>query len=254
MIYDPLSILMHTHLKDVLVISTPRDLPFFIELLGDGSKWGMNIEYAEQKKPEGLAQSFLIAEKFLDGSPSTLILGNNILYGQSISILLSRAAKKVNGATIFAYHVNDPERYDVVAFDEKYNVLSLYEKPKKPKSNFAVTGLYFYDDNVVNYAKEIKPSHRGELEITDLNNIYLSKKNLQVEIMGRGFAWLDTGTHESLLEASQFVATIEKRQGLKISCPEEIAWRYKWINTEKLLEIYHSYKNTGYGAYLKSLI
>ena len=254
MIYYPLSILMLAGLKDILIISTPIDLPRFRELLGDGSKWGICIDYAIQEKPEGLAQAFLIGEKFLNGSKSVLILGDNIFYGQSISLLLANASKQKIGATVFAYHVNDPERYGVVEFDANFKVNNLEEKPKLPKSNYAVTGLYFYDEQVVEFVRQLKPSLRGELEITDLNKIYLDKKLLKVEIMGRGYAWLDTGTHESLLEASQFVSTIEKRQGLKISCPEEIAWRNKWITSEKVLEISKLYKNTSYGAYLESLI
>ncbi len=254
MIYYPLSVLMLGGIRDILIISTPRDIHLFSELLGDGSKWGMNFEYAIQERPEGLAQAFLIAENFLNGSPSSLILGDNIFYGQAISILLEKAQKRSKGATIFSYQVTDPERYGVVEFDSNFKALSLVEKPEFPKSNFAVTGLYFYDEQVVNFAKELKPSTRGELEITDLNSIYLSKNMLHVEIMGRGFAWLDTGTHESLLEASQFVSIIERRQGLKISCPEEIAWRNKWIDNEKMLELAKIYKNTDYGNYIRNLI
>ena len=254
MIYYPLSVLMLSGIKEILIISTPRDLPLFKNMLGDGERFGMKLNYAIQQKPEGIAQAFLIAESFLKKSLATLILGDNIFYGHSLGKILKTVSNKKEGATIFAYHVNDPHRYGVVEFDENKKVLSIKEKPLKPKSNYAITGLYFYDDKVVEYVKKLKPSARGELEITDLNNLYLKDNLLSVENLNRGYAWLDTGTHDSLLEASHFVATIEKRQGLKISCPEEIAWRNNWITLEKVLEISKLYKNTSYGEYLKNLI
>jgi len=254
MIYYPLSTLMLTGIRQILIISTPQDSPKFEQLLGDGSKWGLEISYAVQPSPEGLAQAFLIGESFLDNKPSALILGDNIFYGHSIEKLLNTAYQKKIGATIFAYRVKDPERYGVVEFDENKQVISLEEKPKVPKSSFAVTGLYFYDEKVIEYAKRIKPSLRGELEISDLNNIYLEKQKLTVELIGRGYAWLDTGTHESLLEAHQFIQTIEHRQGLKIACPEEIAFRKKWISLSQLEKLTMPMIKNGYGQYLIKVI
>lgn len=254
MIYYPLSTLMLAGIREVLIISTPQDTPRFQDLLGDGSKWGLDIQYAIQNSPDGLAQALLIAEPFLDGSPSTLILGDNIFYGHSLDELLASADARENGATVFAYHVHDPERYGVADFDKTGKVLSIEEKPAKPKSSFAVTGLYFYDENAVEYAKEITPSARGELEITDLNKRYLENGNLHVEKMGRGFAWLDTGTHESLLDAAQFVQTIENRQGLKIACPEEIAFCKQWISAEELQKLAEPMLKNGYGQYLRQVL
>jgi len=254
MIYYPLSTLMLANIRKILIISTPKDTPRFEELFGDGSQWGLEISYAIQPSPDGLAQAFIIGEEFLSGSPSVLILGDNIYYGHSLPSLLRIANQREHGATVFAYHVKDPERYGVVEFNKEGNAISLEEKPKKPKSNYAVTGLYFYDNRAVEYAKKIKPSSRGELEITDLNQMYLENSSLSVESMGRGYAWLDTGTHESLLEAHHFIQTVENRQGLKISCPEEIAYQKKWINTEQLKMLALPLMKNNYGQYLMQII
>lgn len=254
MIYYPLSTLMLSGIKDILVISTPQDTPRFQQLLGDGSQWGLNLQYAVQPSPDGLAQAFLIGETFLGNDLSALVLGDNIFYGHDFHQLLANANARVDGASVFAYHVHDPERYGVAEFDDNGTVLSLEEKPVKPKSNYAVTGLYFYDKGVIDIAKQIKPSPRGELEITDLNRVYLDQGKLSVEIMGRGYAWLDTGTHESLLEASQFISTLENRQGLKVSCPEEIAFRNKWITPDQLETLAAPLAKSGYGKYLQRLL
>ena len=254
MIYYPLSTLMLANIREILVISTPEDIPRFQGLLGDGTQWGLDIQYAVQPSPDGLAQAFLIGEAFLNGSPSALVLGDNIFYGHSLESLLRSAHEREHGATVFAYHVKDPERYGVADFDEQGCVLSIEEKPLKPKSSYAVTGLYFYDERAVDYAKQIEPSARGELEITDLNKRYLQDGELSVEKMGRGYAWLDTGTHESLLDAAQFVQTIENRQGLKISCPEEIAFSKKWISAQQLEALAQPMLKNGYGQYLQQLI
>lgn len=254
MIYYPLSTLMLSGIRDILIISTPRDTPVLQYSIGDGSQWGLNIQHAAQPSPDGIAQAFIIAEAFIASNPSALILGDNIYYGNDLHQLLGNAMEHSVGATIFAYHVNDPERYGVAEFDTQGKVLSLEEKPKLPKSNYAVTGLYFYDQQVVDLAKSLKPSARGELEITDLNRLYLDQGKLNVEVMGRGYAWLDTGTHESLLEASQFIATLENRQGLKVACPEEIAFRQQWINAEQLERLAASFANNSYGLYLKQLL
>lgn len=254
MIYYPLTTLMLADVREVLLISTPQDIPLFKKLLSDGSQWGIDIQYAVQPSPDGLAQALTIAEDFLDGSPSVLILGDNIFYGDALHKKLMIANQRPQGATIFAYHVNDPERYGVAEFDKDGNVISLEEKPDQPKSNYAVTGLYFYDEHAPKYAKQIKPSHRGELEITDLNKIYLEKSQLSLERMSRGYAWLDTGTHESLLEAQQFVQIIERRQGLKIACPEEIAYRSNWIDKAQLETLAKPMLKNGYGKYLMQVI
>jgi glucose-1-phosphate thymidylyltransferase len=254
MIYYPLSTLMLAGIQDILIISTPQDTPRFEQLLGNGEQWGLNLQYAVQPSPDGLAQAFIIGADFIGNYPSALVLGDNLFYGHNFDELLSHAMERISGATVFAYHVNDPDRYGVAEFDAKGKVLSLEEKPKYPKSNYAVTGLYFYDNQVVDLAKNLRPSNRGELEITDLNRIYLEQFELNVEIMGRGFAWLDTGTHESLLEASQFIATIEHRQSLKVSCPEEIAWRKKWISDEQLLKLADPLSKNTYGKYLNNLL
>lgn len=254
MVYYPLSTLMLAGIRDLLIISTPQDIPDYELLLGNGHQWGLNIAYAIQPEPGGLAQAFLIGETFIGNDCSALVLGDNIFYGHDFCHLLSNAMQKTSGASVFAYHVQDPERYGVVEFDPQGQVLSLEEKPLNPKSNYAVTGLYFYDRNVVDYAKSIKPSHRNELEITDVNRIYMEHSTLNVEIMGRGYAWLDTGTHESLLEASHFVATIEHRQGLKIACPEEIAFRQGWIDAEQLEALAMPLARNGYGQYLLQVL
>ncbi len=254
MVYYPLSTLMIAGIRDVLIISTPQDTPRFEQLLGDGSQWGMNLQYAVQPSPDGLAQAFIIGEKFLNGAPSALVLGDNIFYGHDLHRLLSEADAEASGATVFAYHVKDPERYGVVAFDATGRARSIEEKPVAPKSNYAVTGLYFYDAQVVEIAKSIKPSARGELEITTVNQRYLEQGQLKVQIMQRGYAWLDTGTHDSLLDASQFIATLEHRQGLKIACPEEISWRNGFIDDAQLHKLAEPLAKSGYGQYLQNLL
>ncbi|PNA03236.1 MULTISPECIES: glucose-1-phosphate thymidylyltransferase RfbA [unclassified Pseudomonas] len=253
MIYYPISVLMLAGIKDILIISTPQDLPQYRNLLGDGSQFGVSFSYAEQPSPDGLAQAFLIGEQFIGNDPVCLILGDNIFHGQSFSGQLKKAARKPQGATVFGYWVKDPERFGVIDFDREGRALSIEEKPAKPKSSYAVTGLYFYDNDVIRIAKAVKPSQRGELEITDVNNAYLQRGDLQVERFGRGFAWLDTGTHDSLLEASQYVQTIEHRQGLKVACLEEIAYLNRWISREHLLERAQYFGKTGYGQYLYSI-
>ena len=254
MIYYPLSTLMLAGIQDILIISTPQDTPRFEQLLGDGSDWGLNLQYAVQPSPDGLAQAFLIGRHFIGHDPSALVLGDNIFYGHDLHVQLERAMAEPDGATIFAYHVQDPERYGVVAFNDQNQATSLEEKPSKAKSNYAVTGLYFYDNQVVDIATHLKPSPRGELEITDVNRIYLDRDQLHVEIMGRGYAWLDTGTHESLIEASNFIETIEHRQGLKVACPEEIAYRRGFIGAEQLEKLAQPLAKNGYGQYLIRLL
>ena len=254
MIYYPLSTLMLAHIRDILIISTPQDTPRFEQLLGSGHQWGINLSYAVQPSPDGLAHAFLIGEAFLSGALSALILGDNIFYGHDLVQLLDSAGRRGDGATVFAYHVHDPERYGVVEFDDKGTAISLEEKPKAPRSSYAVTGLYFYDGKAVDYAKSLTPSARGELEITDLNKIYLNDNALGVEIMGRGYAWLDTGTHESLLEASQFIAALERRQGLKVACPEEIAFRKQWIDRAQLEQLAQNLSKNDYGRYLSRIL
>ena len=254
MIYYPLSTLMLAGIRDILIISTPQDIPRFEQLLGDGREWGINLQYAIQPSPDGLAQAFIIGKEFIGNHPSALVLGDNIFYGHSFQDQLENATQRTEGASVFAYHVRDPERYGVVEFNASGQAVSLEEKPLKPKSNYAVTGLYFYDNSVVKIAENLKPSPRGELEITDLNRIYLEQGNLTVEVMGRGYAWLDTGTHESLLEASQFIQTIENRQGLKIACPEEIAYRKGFIDGAQLEKLAKPLLKSGYGTYLMSVL
>src|SRR5690554_775267 len=254
MVYYPLSTLMLAGIRDILLISTPQDTPRFEQLLGDGSQWGLNLQYAVQPSPDGLAQAFIIGAQFVGDSPSALVLGDNIYYGHDFHTLLGNAMARTEGASVFAYHVHDPERYGVAEFDASGKVLSLEEKPAQPKSNYAVTGLYFYDNQVVGMARDLKPSARGELEITDLNRLYLEQGMLNVEIMGRGYAWLDTGTHESLLQASQFIATLEHRQGLKVACPEEIAYRQGWIDAAQVETLARPLLKNGYGQYLMRIL
>ena len=254
MVYYPLTTLMLAGIRDVLLISTPHDTPRFAELLGDGSQWGLNIEYCVQPSPDGLAQAFTLGKSFVGNNPSALVLGDNIFYGHELVGQLNSANDRSSGATIFAYHVTDPERYGVVEFDKYYKALSIEEKPLKPRSNYAVTGLYFYDNQVCDIAAAIKPSARGELEITDVNRAYLKQKELSVEIMGRGFAWLDTGTHDSLLDAAGFIATLQKRQGLMVACPEEIAYRQGWISAEAVQKVADQLKKNSYGQYLNKIL
>jgi glucose-1-phosphate thymidylyltransferase len=254
MIYYPLSTLMLAGIREVLVISTPQDTPRFADLLGDGSQWGMSISYAVQPSPDGLAQAFIIGRDFVNDQPSALVLGDNIFYGHDLSKQLANADARQTGASVFAYHVTDPERYGVVAFDAHKRAISIEEKPKQPKSNYAVTGLYFYDNQVCDIAANIKPSARGELEITDVNRVYLEQNQLNVEIMGRGYAWLDTGTHDSLLEAASFIATLQKRQGLQVACPEEIAFSQGWVDAAQIQKLAAPLAKNGYGQYLLSLL
>jgi glucose-1-phosphate thymidylyltransferase len=254
MVYYPLTTLMLAGIRDILVISTPHDTPRFTELLGDGSQWGLDISYCVQPSPDGLAQAFILGKSFVDNQPSALVLGDNIFYGHELVEQLQRANCQVEGATVFAYHVNDPERYGVVEFDQHYKAISIEEKPTKPRSNYAVTGLYFYDTQVCDIAAAIKPSARGELEITDVNRAYLNQNSLSVEIMGRGYAWLDTGTHDSLLDAAGFIATLQKRQGLMVACPEEIAYRQGWISQEAVEKVANQLSKNSYGQYLMKIL
>jgi len=254
MVYYPLSVLMLAGIKDVLIITTPEDKAAFIRVLGDGKEFGINLSYAAQPSPDGLAQAFIIGEEFIGNDSVCLVLGDNIFWGQGFTPILKRAASRTSGATVFGYQVKDPERFGVVAFDENQKAISIEEKPQYPKSHFAVTGLYFYDNDVIEMAKQVKPSHRGELEITTLNQMYMEKGDLNVELLGRGFAWLDTGTHESLLEAAMFVETIEKRQGYKIACLEEIAWRNGWLSDEQVLQTAKALSKNSYGQYLNNLV
>jgi glucose-1-phosphate thymidylyltransferase len=254
MIYYPLSTLMLAGIRDILIISTPQDTPLFQQLLGDGSDWGINLQYAVQPSPDGLAQAFIIGKAFIDHHPSALVLGDNIFYGHDFQHQLKTVSQQQQGATVFAYHVHDPERYGVVSFNDQGKAITLEEKPREPKSNYAVTGLYFYDNQVIDMAANLKPSPRGELEITDINRIYLNQQQLNVEIMGRGYAWLDTGTHESLIEASNFIETIETRQGLKVACPEEIAYRNHWIDAQQIEKLAAPLAKNKYGQYLLQLL
>ena len=254
MVYYPLTTLMLAGIRDILLISTPHDTSRFTELLGDGSRWGVNIQYCVQPSPDGLAQAFTLGKKFIGNDPSALVLGDNIFYGHELVTNLASADQRANGATVFAYHVTDPERYGVIDFDKNYKAISIEEKPLKPRSNYAVTGLYFYDDQVCDIAASIKPSARGELEITDVNRVYLEKDQLSVEIMGRGFAWLDTGTHDSLLDAAGFIATLQKRQGLMVACPEEIAYRQGWISAEAVEKVAMQLSKNSYGQYLGKIL
>ena len=254
MIYYPLSTLMLAGIRDVLIISTPEDTPRFSELLGDGSQWGLNLEFAVQPSPDGLAQAYIIGKDFIGNSDSALVLGDNVFYGHGLPELLASASQRASGASVFAYHVSDPERFGVVEFDQAKTAISIEEKPALPKSNYAVTGLYFYDNSVIDIVEDLQPSARGELEITDVNQTYLRRGNLHVELMGRGYAWLDTGTHDSLLEASSFIATLQKRQGLQVACPEEIAFANDWIEAEQLLELAEPLSKSHYGQYLKKLV
>jgi glucose-1-phosphate thymidylyltransferase len=254
MIYYPLATLMLSGIREILIISTPHDIPRFRELLGDGSQWGVQFQYVVQPSPDGLAQAFVLGKKFIANDHSALVLGDNIFYGHELVDQLSRAGEQTQGATVFAYHVNDPERYGVVEFDQSQKAISIEEKPKKPKSNYAVTGLYFYDQQVCDFAASIKPSARGELEITDVNRFYLEQNQLDVEIMGRGYAWLDTGTHDSLLDAAGFIATLQKRQGLMVACPEEIAYRNQWISAKDVEKIASQLSKNSYGQYLKKIL